>query len=329
MEPKVSIVIPVKNGAATLEACLEGIRMQTLFCVVEVLVIDSGSTDGTLALLKKYPEVQVHSIASEYFNHGATRNMGVQLARGELVVMTVQDARAADAYWLERMLEHFKDPQVAGVCGLQVVPHHADKNPHEWFRPVSLPKARKIAFSPDEFKALLPAAKKRACSWDDVNAMYRREVLLALPFEEVVFGEDMLWAREALLAGFSLVYTPASKVYHYHHVDFTYQYRRSLTVFFFVYKFFGLLPAVSARPVDVMKIVYRNVKWGVPARWITYNINRRRATLKAQQDFYDALKQGEAALELLHSTHCQQAPQAAALRYEKYYPFSECIDDLL
>jgi len=92
MQPKISIIIPVKNGISTIEACLSEIFKQTLISDTEVIIIDSGSTDSTLEIVKKYPII-LHQIPPEEFGHGKTRNLGVSIAKGEFVVMTVQDAR--------------------------------------------------------------------------------------------------------------------------------------------------------------------------------------------------------------------------------------------
>jgi rhamnosyltransferase len=90
---KISVVIPVKNGEPWLDECIQGIMSQTLFNQTEIIAIDSGSTDGSLAILEKYP-VRIYNLPPAEFNHGLTRNYGVQLCRGEYVVMTVQDAKA-------------------------------------------------------------------------------------------------------------------------------------------------------------------------------------------------------------------------------------------
>ncbi len=78
---------------------------------MEVIVIDSGSTDGTLDLLKNY-DIARPSPESKEFNHGETRNLGMQLSKGRFVVMTVQDATPADEFWLELMHAHFDDPDI-------------------------------------------------------------------------------------------------------------------------------------------------------------------------------------------------------------------------
>src|SRR4051812_45617109 len=90
--PKISVVIPVKNGAYWLDECIQGIMQQTLFHQTEIIAIDSGSTDRSVEILEKYP-VRIYRILPADFNHGLTRNYGAQLSRGEYVVMTVQDAK--------------------------------------------------------------------------------------------------------------------------------------------------------------------------------------------------------------------------------------------
>ena len=111
----ISIVIPTRNGESTIRSCFEGIFKQTLISQTEVIVLDSASSDKTLDICKEYG-VRVHNIAPKDFNHGETRNVGVKLAKGEFIVMTTQDATPADKYWLETMLQHFKNKNVAGVA---------------------------------------------------------------------------------------------------------------------------------------------------------------------------------------------------------------------
>ncbi len=82
----ISIVIPVKDGISTIKQCLDAIFAQTLIDQTEVIIIDSGSTDGTLDIINLYP-VRLYQIPPGTFNHGATRNYGVSLTKGEFVVI--------------------------------------------------------------------------------------------------------------------------------------------------------------------------------------------------------------------------------------------------
>src|SRR5262245_53389271 len=100
--PFVSIVLPTFNGAKTLPAVLDGISAQRVDFSTEVVAVDSSSTDGTADLLRRRAD-RLISIATEEFNHGLTRNLGVEHARGELVVMLVQDAVPASPRWLAEL----------------------------------------------------------------------------------------------------------------------------------------------------------------------------------------------------------------------------------
>lgn len=311
----ISIVIPVKNGAPWLHDCMKGIMKQNLFHKCEIIVLDSGSTDGTIELLKQYP-VRIVPINPEDFNHGETRNAGAREAKGKYVVMTVQDAVAADEYWLQELVNGFDDQQVAGVCGQQVVPHHSDKNPADWFRPQSKGLKKKYYFpNTKDFDNLSPAEKKNICGWDDVTACYRKDILMKLPFRKVSFAEDAAWAYDALRSGYSIVYNPAAKVYHYHQEDYDYSFRRTLTVLYFRYKFFGYIPETFQQPVKrKLQLIKLLVKEKIPGsdkiKWWHYNRQLFKGQQKAHEVFMKALNEGGDALEKVHEQYCKTAPMA-------------------
>ena len=316
---KISVVIPVKNGEAWLDDCIRAITRQTLFYQTEIIVIDSGSTDKTLEILKNYP-VAVYSIPASSYNHGATRNYGAGLCKGEYIVMTVQDAEATDERWLEKLLEGFTGEEVGGVCGQQVVRHDADKNPVEWFRPQTKPTASQYYFAtPEEFDKLTASDKKKICSWDNVTAMYRAVVLKTIPFRPVSFAEDTLWAKDALLAGYAIVYNPAARVYHYHieHRDFTF--KRSFTVFYHRYKFFGVVPEVqkmsARRKVSILNTLLKEQGLSLKQKftWWKYNIELTRNINSAAAFFLDMLAKGTSYLEEAHERICgKEVPVATS-----------------
>ena len=125
----ISVVIPVKDGGADLERCLTAIAAQEATEAVEVLVIDSGSSDGSAELARRMG-ARVEEIPAAEFGHGRTRNLGAELARGDVLVFTSQDAYAADTAWLESLVAPLRErPRVAGVYGRQLP--HADATPPE------------------------------------------------------------------------------------------------------------------------------------------------------------------------------------------------------
>lgn len=310
----ISIVIPVKNGKHWIEACIKGIQGQTLAHLTEIIVIDSGSTDGTLELLKDFP-VKLIKIEPGLFNHGLTRNVGVNAAQGEYVVLTVQDARPADEFWLEKLLEGFTDDTVAGVCGSQIVPHETDKNPIDWFRPSMPPTIRKYQIPNNTFASLDQDYRRAACGWDNVNAMYKRSVLLQIPFEKTIFGEDAIWAKAALEAGYTLVYYSAARVYHYHHESYDFVFKRMIAAYYVQYKQLGLIPVRKNFSFRRMVSIYKTLLFNSPGvsigkvpYWIQYNENRRKAMIDAYKTFSTALEAGECEVEAIHKKYCNIPP---------------------
>lgn len=236
---KISIIIPVKNGIATIRQCLDAIFAQTLIDQTEVIVIDSGSTDGTLEVLQEYP-IRLYQIPPENFNHGTTRNYGVSLTKGEFIVMTVQDAVATDNKWLEKITLPFYNPQIMGVCGRQMVPEEIDKNPGAWTKTFSEPQTIKVCFSVEEIIKLTPLEKRNKMGWDNVTSAYRKTALLAHPFPKTNYSEDISWALEMYQKGYCLAYASMATVFHYHHETFKYRYKRSFietAQHFFLYQY--------------------------------------------------------------------------------------------
>lgn len=286
LQPLVSVVIPVKNGIDTLKSCLDGIFSQSVANKMEVIVIDSGSTDGTLELLANYP-IRLINLPPKEFNHGDTRNLGVELANGEFVVMTVQDATPASPDWIETMLKHFEDPEVAGVCGQQIVNHDKLKNPLQWFRPASEAKPFAVQFkNPNEFKDLSGKQQHSYCNWDDVNAIYRKSIKKKLPFRRLMFSEDTLWAKDALEAGYKIVYDYRARVYHYHHQNYKFYFKRSYIILYQNYKFYGYIkwpknPILQMARVKMRLLKMKELGMREKIHWAFYNFNLIRAAWAA------------------------------------------------
>ncbi len=310
-----SVVIPVKNGLDTLPACLDSIFNQSVSDRMEVIVIDSGSTDGTLELLKNYP-VRVHHLNPKEFNHGETRNLGVSLAQGKFVVMTVQDAAAVDSHWLELMRSHFDDPEVAGVCGQQVVPYDKSKNPLQWFRPASEAKPFSYQFKdPQVFLKMEGPQQHQYCNWDDVNAMYRKELKQKLPFRKLMFSEDTLWAKDALEAGYRIVYDYRARVYHYHHQQYDFYFKRSYIILYQNYKFYNYIkyprnPFVKTAEIKIRLLKMKELSWGEKWKWFWYNITLVRAAWAAALIFsYYARFKGMEGVEASQKKYVGYPPQ--------------------
>ena len=313
--PTVSVIIPVRNEAKRIRQCIEGILKQTV-PVQEIIVIDSGSTDGTLEILAEFPDVDVIEIDGSTFNHGLTRNLGVERATGEFCQLTVGDAYAYNEVWLEEMLKGFRDDEVMAVCGQQVVDHLPEINPMQWFRPSGPPTLRRVQHKDGAWDQLSPQEKKADGGWDDVNAMYRRSALIEIPFQATSYSEDKIWVDDALRAGHAVAYNSAARVYHCHYEDADFMYRRTITGHYFTYRTFGNLPArwgLKQSPTQLL----RRFKWTFlksglnpisALKWWRYHSQRRAALIRGTDAFLDTLELGEEALDAFHSELCGKPP---------------------
>ena len=184
-----SVIIPVKNGSSTLASCLESIVLQKCNFPLEILVIDSGSSDSSIEIAESYG-ARVLRIKSSDFNHGLTRNYGISEATGKFLFFSVQDATLSDDSILQRMMDWFLHDDIMGVCGHQAVPHDLDKNPLLWFKRFTepVPEIRKLSLGDP-----MPSF-----SWDNVCSMYRKAAFDLLPFEKIDTCEDWIWAYNAL-----------------------------------------------------------------------------------------------------------------------------------
>ena len=105
MKPTVSIVVLTRNAGPEFCQLLERVTTQR-DRRPEIVVVDSGSSDGTPDLARRFG-AKVIDIPAASFNHGQTRNLGIQHSQGEICVLLVQDALPVDDQWLENLTGHF------------------------------------------------------------------------------------------------------------------------------------------------------------------------------------------------------------------------------
>jgi rhamnosyltransferase len=241
---KISVIIPVKNGEQTLFNCLSAIKTQTIFERIEIIVLDSTSTDNSVSIAKSFG-AKVIDIKPNEFNHGLSRNLGVQNANGDIIYFTVQDAVLSTESTLEKMVAHFDNEEIQAVVGIQGYPHEIDKNPALWFKQFDDPILESRFFPNGSFNAIDRKLQFELSNWDNVNAMYRKSALLELPFPETNFSEDWIWANKALKSGKYILRDPSILVWHYHHMTFGYTLKSKFIVNYNFKQFFDQIPKIS------------------------------------------------------------------------------------
>jgi len=226
---KVSVVIPTYNADICFQDFLDKISDQKGDFEREILVVDSGSTDGTVELAERYG-VTVHRIPKSEFNHGATRNLGISLSSGKYVVLTVQDAVPLDERWLAAMVENLeKDERVAVVYSRQIPRPETSVLSRALVNNLataSLDRREQAIDDPEEYRALRPVERRRIAAFDDVSSCLRRSVWEEFPFEKTSFAEDLRWGKKVVEAGYKVVYEPRSVVVHSHERGALYDLRR-------------------------------------------------------------------------------------------------------
>ena len=178
MTPKYSVVIPTHNGAATLPALLDALRTQRTTGTLEIIAVDSGSTDGTIELLQPRVDSLIR-ISPQEFDHGLTRNLGVARARGELVFLLVQDALPVGHLFLESLAQPLvADARVAGTFARQqprpeasaITRHYLDN----WIASRAEARTSALVDGQAQMDAMTPMARLLFCAFDNVASCIRR-----------------------------------------------------------------------------------------------------------------------------------------------------------
>ena len=224
----VSVFIPTKNAGPLFHEVIQKLRAQKNVAL-ELVIIDSGSTDDTVAI-SEAAGAQVHRIPPAEFNHGLTRDQGIGLCRAEVVVLMTQDASPGDDFMLERIVDSFADPANAGSYVRQVArPEHdviVERN-LRWSLTGRLQGEVKQLASAQRFAEMPPTERYHVCNFDNVCSALRRSVWEKIKFGRVNFAEDIEWSRQALLAGWKITYLADAFVVHSHDRPLRYMYQRS------------------------------------------------------------------------------------------------------
>jgi glycosyltransferase involved in cell wall biosynthesis/GT2 family glycosyltransferase len=200
----VTVIVPVKDGERYLQELLDAVRDER---PEEIIVVDSGSRDGSLEIARA-AGVRLLEIDAREFAHGRTRNYAAEQSSGELICFLTQDATPCPG-WLDAYVETFSlDAHVGAAYG----PHlpRADTSPMiareltEFF----------AGFSPDGLPAVQHAGDSSFLS--NVNACYARACWEQIRFRDVAYSEDQAFGADMLDAGWAKVYQPRAAVLHAH-----------------------------------------------------------------------------------------------------------------
>lgn len=216
----VTLAMPLLNAEHDLREILPAVLGQRAACQLEIVGVDSDSEDDTLAVLREFGATAI-SIDRADFDHGLTRNLAVEHARGDVVVFLNGRSRPVGDDWLGALLGAIdSSPDVAGACSRIVAREDADLlTLRDAALEISGATERWVKRIDDweRYRAMSEHERRLLLNFHTVSAAIRRDVLERIPFRSVrTIGEDLLWAREVLESGLALVHEPASVAAHSH-----------------------------------------------------------------------------------------------------------------
>ncbi len=213
VSPRVSIIIRTLNEEKFLERTLTVISKQEDISW-EVILIDSGSTDKTVEIAKRFP-ITVVCIPPESFHYAKTLNLGTQLAQGKIIANLSAHAVPEGERWLKSLIEPLNDPKIAGV-------HGAEKPMDGW---ASLFERKILADTFGEHYI----ERSEDNFFSNANAAMRRSDLINYPFDETInWAEDRMWAGKMQDQGYKIAYQPKAAVFHSHNLSLKAQFHRTL-----------------------------------------------------------------------------------------------------
>lgn len=192
---RLTIIIPVYNGAATLDRCLRSILAQS-FEDYQVVIVDDGSTDETLAMAQGWAErdARFSVISESCYGPGAARNIGLSLTRGEYVLYM-----DADDYWIrDDLLQELAariEQKPADVYMYQMAKVTEDGSVLERYTKPPFANADQVLPLDDVYEDLVRDGHTLAAAW---NKCVRRELMMekGIRFREDTLCEDIDWVLQ-------------------------------------------------------------------------------------------------------------------------------------
>lgn len=295
---RVSVFIPTFNAGPEFARVLDAVLGQRCAFPYDLLVIDSGSTDGTPDLVRRRrdPRLRLETIPNAEFQHGRTRNRGIELTDGTFVAILTQDALPRNDLWLAYLISGFdRGARVAGVIGRhEAYPEHdafTRRDLTEMFDALALlpPVIDRETGLPSFFHPGGSLWRRVRQFYSDNNSAMARAAWAVLPYPEIPWGEDQVWADEMLRAGFQKAYVNEAVVFHSHPIAWTRHAATARTEGAFWGRHFGMdlhpepkaaIAAMDARDED---FAFRH---GLAARDLAARKRYNRATVEGRAAGY-------------------------------------------
>ncbi len=204
----VTIALLTRDAGSLLDRVLAGVAAQDTARDLELLVLDSGSTDATLEILRVHGARIIHTSPTG-FDFGRSRDLAYQHAHGEIVVNLSQDAVPAHSRWLENLVAPLADSQVAISSGASIPDPEREHPQFPWERNGWFYFTREMT----KFRS----AHGRGVSFS--NSAVRRAVWEKLRIDPQALGEDFQFQMKVQREGLGVAFPAHAEVLHHHDYD--------------------------------------------------------------------------------------------------------------
>ena len=265
VNPVVSVVIPSYNSARWIRQCLRATRAQSTELPFEVIVVDS-SDDGTEQIVvNEFPEVRLFHF-QERRSVGTARNIGVEKARGEVVLFLDTDCVAKET-WIGQMYTAIKSLGADGVGG-------SVENGTSWSITGS------VGFYLEFFRFLAYNGRPyTTIFFIGGNSGFRREVFRSAQYDNMNVGDDFTFAWQLAKQKKKLLFLPSVSIRHMNKTGLLkvlrYQYELGMGAYAYRH---NVSPSII-RPLESLAILTFLMPVGIMA-WIGCIVLRRRGVLE-------------------------------------------------
>ena len=210
-------MIRTLNESELIARCIDALREQRGEFELDILVVDSGSTDDTIEIARSHG-ARIYEMAPKDFDYSKSLNVGMEEVGGDLVVSLSAHAIPVDDGWLEQVTAHFADPKVAGVSSRQVPWPGAP-----W------QEVKRVAQAFGDTPVVFSGRAPDEILFSNAASVVRRSVWEEQPFT-LPAVEDLEWAKRVVHLGWKIVYEPGTAVYHSHRESPRAQARRMIDI---------------------------------------------------------------------------------------------------
>ncbi len=225
VERRLSVLIPVLNGAKFLPDLFAALARQSVQ-PQEIIVADSGSTDGSAEICKSHG-ARVIPVCREEFDHGTTRNLLAAAASGDILLYFTQDALLAADDSLAHLVDALiADESIACAYGRQLPAQNASLQAAS-LRSFNYPEQSQVRQYRDHLHYGL-----KTIFISNSYAAYKKDIFSAAGgFQDgLIFGEDTCFVGKLLASGYKVAYCAKATVYHSHNYRLPEEFRRSFDI---------------------------------------------------------------------------------------------------